>query len=150
MLEQAFWKNKLLEELNPEEWEALCDRCGICCLVKAEDEDGGDVYTTNIICENYDCVGRQCSFYQERQQRVSHCTQLTPSLVEQFDWLPESCAYRLVLNKKPLPLTHPLLHSHEQPKITVVELLDNFGLVKNHPELDIEDHIIEDMADYLL
>ena len=33
-LRAKFWENLPLEELNEAEWEALCDGCGLCCLVK--------------------------------------------------------------------------------------------------------------------
>ena len=48
MLKKNFWKKKL-DEFNKEEWEALCDRCGKCCLIKLEDEDNGDMFYTCLL-----------------------------------------------------------------------------------------------------
>ncbi len=41
-LRAQFWTLPL-GELNAREWEALCDGCGRCCLVKLEDEDSGEL-----------------------------------------------------------------------------------------------------------
>ena len=43
--EPPFWQ-KPLEKLNKTEWEALCDGCGRCCMVKLEEEDTGKIHYT--------------------------------------------------------------------------------------------------------
>ena len=38
-----FWQAKKLEKLDAQEWEALCDGCGRCCLLKLEDDETGEL-----------------------------------------------------------------------------------------------------------
>lgn len=104
-----FWKQKTLEELNPAEWESLCDGCGRCCLVKLEDADSGAVYFTDIGCKLFDASNCRCTDYARRQKKVQDCIRLTPAKVRTLSWLPPSCAYRLIAEGRDLPWWHPLI-----------------------------------------
>lgn len=105
----SFWKNHTLTELNPTEWEALCDGCGLCCLVKLEDDETHEIAYTKVACKLLDCQTGHCSDYSNRFQHVPDCVQLTPEKLEQIHWLPSSCAYRRVHEAKNLPNWHHLI-----------------------------------------
>jgi hypothetical protein len=109
MLEARFWEAKSLDELNREEWEALCDGCGRCCLLKIEDEDTGDLFYTNVVCEFHDSARCRCTAYQQRSLLVPDCIKVTPKTARDKKWLPEACAYRLLAERKPLFDWHPLI-----------------------------------------
>lgn len=108
-LRPLFWQEYTIDELNPLEWEALCDGCGLCCLVKLEDEDTNEIVYTKVACHLLDCKTAQCKDYPNRKKHVPDCIQLTPELLRQINWLPPSCAYRRVKEGKPLPTWHYLL-----------------------------------------
>ena len=103
-----FWEAPL-ETLDRAQWEALCDGCGKCCLLKAEDEDDGQIYMTNIACKLLDVNNAQCSDYRRRRYYVPDCVRLTRTKLEQFDWLPDSCAYKVRARNEPLPEWHYLI-----------------------------------------
>ena len=114
---EPFWR-KPLEELSESEWESLCDGCGRCCLVKLEDEDTGDIYFTDVGCRLLNTEACNCCDYANRQKEVSDCIRLTPESVRTIPWLPPTCAYRLVREKRDLPWWHPLVSGRKE---TVVE-----------------------------
>lgn len=107
-----FWETKTLEQMSPEEWESLCDGCGLCCLVKLEDEDSGEVCTTSVSCRQLDIETCRCNDYENRLEKVSMCVQLNIENISIMHWMPESCAYRLLYNDKPLPEWHPLISGY--------------------------------------
>lgn len=91
------------------EWESLCDGCGKCCLYKLENEDTGEVFVCNVACRLLDINSCQCRDYTHRKQQVPDCTVLTINRIEEFRWLPSTCAYRLLQEGKPLLSWHPLV-----------------------------------------
>lgn len=104
-----WWNQLALDELNPEQWEALCDGCAKCCLHKLEDEDSGEVFYTRIRCQYLVEETCQCSDYPRRSVMVPHCIRLEQGSVAELDWLPSTCAYRLRAHGEPLPEWHYLV-----------------------------------------
>lgn len=106
---RPFWTEKTLDELSPQEWEALCDGCGKCCLSKLEDEDTGDIYWTSVGCRLFDAEACRCRDYPNRLAQVPDCIGLTPAKVRTITWLPRTCAYRLVAEGRALYWWHHLV-----------------------------------------
>ena len=109
MTQPPFWKRKSLTELSPSEWESLCDGCAKCCLHKLRDADTGALAWTNVACRLLDLGNCRCTRYSERTRLVPMCIQLNPNDLAALDWMPGTCAYRLLAEGKDLPDWHPLV-----------------------------------------
>ena len=104
-----FWQTKTLEAMTPDEWESLCDGCGRCCLHKLRFDETNELGFTNVACRLLDLDTCRCTNYENRRRYVPDCVTLTPAEVRSVDWLPPSCAYRLLAEGKPLAWWHPLV-----------------------------------------
>jgi len=104
-----FWKRKSLAEMNTAEWESLCDGCGLCCMHKVEEEETGELFYTNLACKLLDLDTCRCTDYANRVKKVADCLVITPDTAEAFEWLPTSCAYRLIARGEDLFDWHPLV-----------------------------------------
>lgn len=107
-MRERFWERPI-ESLNREEWEALCDGCGKCCLHKLEDERTGEFHPTNVACRLLDRTSCRCSNYKLRRVFVPDCVRLDAVKMREIDWLPTTCAYRLRGEGKPLADWHYLV-----------------------------------------
>lgn len=141
MSKNKYWQDRPLQELSLAEWESLCDGCGLCCLHKLQDEDTEEIVYTRILCRYSDLDSGQCGDYENRSVNVPGCVPLTLERIAQFDWLPETCAYRLRYFNQPLPDWHPLnVGDHSQVKFHGLQSID---IVVESPDLDEEDFVIE-------
>ena len=145
-LSPEFWKHKPLKSLTSEEWEALCDGCGKCCLNKLEDEDTGEVALTRIACRLLDDQSCKCGQYPIRHQFIPDCIVLNPSNIDKNAyWMPETCAYRLLWSGQPLFDWHPLISGN--PETVHTANISVRGMILSEFDIneeDWEDHIIEE------
>ena len=144
-LRPGYWERVPLKNMTPKEWEALCDGCGKCCLNKLEDPDTQEVAFTRVACRLLDDQTCRCAQYDIRHQFVPECVTLTPKNIDDIAyWMPETCAYRLLHEGKPLYQWHPLISGtaesvHEAGISVQGWTVPEFEI----DEEDWEDHIIE-------
>ena len=140
-----FWKARPLAELNGADWESLCDGCARCCLHKLEDEEDGTVHYTDVACKLLDIESCRCRDYGQRRRRVPDCVVLTPESAAELQWLPTSCAYRVLAEGGELAAWHPLLSGDpESVHLSAVSIRDWAVSERDlSADVDLEDHLIE-------
>jgi uncharacterized cysteine cluster protein YcgN (CxxCxxCC family) len=143
-LRYRFWELPLAE-LNRAEWEALCDGCGRCCLHKIEDADTGEITGTNVACKLLDPATARCTDYRNRKAFVPDCLRLTLKIVNDVEWLPGTCAYRLRADDMPLPHWHYLISGDREDVVRAG--ISVIGRVVSETEAGPLEHHLVDWAD---
>ena len=140
--DNRFWLRKKLSELSKDEWEALCDGCGKCCLHKIR-QFWGKIVFTNVACKLLDLRTGKCSHYHNRDAFVGDCVKLSARKIGRIDWLPKTCAYRLIGEGKDLPEWHYLVSGDpdmiHRKGLTVAE----HEVVTEEGNDDLNAHIVE-------
>lgn len=141
LTETPFWEAPL-ESLDRAQWEALCDGCGKCCLHKVEDEDTGRIYPTNVACKLLDLETTQCSDYKNRRAFVPDCLRLARGKIDDYGWLPSTCAYILRAAGEPLPEWHYLV-SGDRNSVHAAGMSVKGRALSEIYAGPLEDHIVE-------
>lgn len=145
-MENKFWETKTLSEMNETEWEQLCDGCGRCCLHKLEDIDSKELFYTRVACKLLDLKSCRCMDYPNRQQKVSDCLTFTPN-TNAYNWLPKSCAYRILHEGRPLEAWHPLVSGDPNAVHKAGISVRGKAITEDRIQLDdIEEYIIKWVA----
>ncbi len=137
-----FWETKKLSQMSTEEWESICDGCGKCCLNKLEDEDTGEIFFTSVVCNLIDLDSCRCTRYLERTTLVPECLDLKQHDFAEYNWLPSTCAYRLLIDGKTLPSWHPLISKKPGSVSEAGVSISSYAMKESEVD-DLEDHIIE-------
>lgn len=144
-MSERFWETKSLTEMSREEWESLCDGCARCCLIKLEDEDSGELFYTSVACRYLDRQQCSCNVYSERTTLVPDCVELDQENVFELNWMPNSCAYRLLAEGRSLPEWHPLLSGDRKSIHKAGISVRNFAISEDEINSvdELEEHIID-------
>jgi uncharacterized cysteine cluster protein YcgN (CxxCxxCC family) len=84
--------NTIFSDMSEQEWDDLCERCGVCCFEKIEDENG-TIFFTQTPCRYLDIDTRLCKIYDRRFEINPECVKLSPQMIGKIPWLHDRCAY---------------------------------------------------------
>jgi len=143
--EAPFWEAKGLSEMTSQEWESICDGCAKCCLVQLQDTDRKKLVFTDVACDLLDDTTCRCGDYVNRSKRVPSCISMNAGNVESAAaFAPPSCAYRLLLEGRPLPDWHHLVSGS---KSTVHEtgnsVRHRVRFQREVEEFELESYVVE-------
>lgn len=127
-----------------EEWEKICDHCGICCLYKIEDYDTGEYIYTRIACPFLDIEKGNCISYLDRFHKMPTCAKISAETLEiAHIWMPRHCAYRCLYERRPLPPWHPLFtQGNEQSNAQLLSKITALVTAENDIEMCSKEKIL--------
>ena len=145
-LRKLFWERYTLDQLNQDEWEALCDGCAKCCLLKIINKK--KIFITNISCSMLELDSCRCSDYLNREKNVTACLKLTKdNLQKNSKFLPSSCSYKLIGEGKPLPQWHHLISKDKKSVHRINQSIKNYCVSETLVDQDYyEDHIVAEIT----
>ncbi|AOE49890.1 YcgN family cysteine cluster protein [Kangiella sediminilitoris] len=111
---EKFWLNTPMDKMTHQQWESLCDGCGKCCRIQFLDDSDTMLMQTDVGCHLLDTKTLRCTDYDNRLSKVPDCVQITPKTLDDYYWLPDSCAYKLVARGEDLPEWHHLVSGDPQ------------------------------------
>lgn len=142
--DSAFWETKTLAQMTRAEWESLCDGCGKCCLYKLRDIDTEELVFTNVACRLLDAHTCRCSHYERRHEVVPDCIAFDTEMIRELDWMPSTCAYRLLAEGKPLEPWHPLVSGDPESVHRAGISIRGRFIPEDDADPDLEEHVLDE------
>ncbi len=143
MHEERFWQKKRLDQFSREEWEAVCDGCGKCCLFKLAYSNPDEICYTNVVCRLLNLETCRCTDYANRRIHVPTCLILDLETVRSIHWLPKTCAYRRLLNGEDLLWWHHLMTGDPTSVIRAGVSICNKAISEEEADMSrLEDYIV--------
>ena len=109
---------------------------------KLEDEKTQKIHFTSVVCNLIDLDTCRCTRYADRTRLVPECIDLKQHDFAEYNWLPATCAYRLLVDGKELPSWHPLITGDPESVKEAGVSISSYAMKESEVE-DLEDHIIE-------
>jgi uncharacterized cysteine cluster protein YcgN (CxxCxxCC family) len=97
---------------------------------------------TSVCCDLIDLDTCRCTRYSERCTLVPECLDLKQHDFAEYNWLPATCAYRLLTDGKPLPEWHPLITGNPESVKQAGASISSYATKESQVD-DLEDYIIE-------
>ena len=146
-LRKFFWEKYTLDQLNHDEWEALCDGCAKCCLLKIFDKK--KIFVTNISCSKLEINSCRCSDYLNREKNVKGCIKLTKdNLAKNTKFLPSSCSYKLLSEGNPLPKWHHLISKDKESVHRISQSIQDCCVSETSIDQEnYQDHIVAEISE---
>jgi hypothetical protein len=158
LIDAAYWETLSLEQMNNEQWEAICDGCGRCCLHKFIDSENiqardaptevdseqGDVIYTNISCYQLNEKTCACKSYENRKALVPDCVTLNKDNLKHINFMPPSCSYRRMHEGLGLASWHPLLNKGKKTK------MHELGITVRNKVVSEENVDLQNFEDYIV
>ncbi len=137
-----FWEQPL-DSLNREEWEALCDGCGKCCLHKLEDEQDRRAprHQRRLPAARPDQLPLLQLQAAPRVRARLRAARRRPACAS-IDWLPSTCAYRLRAEGKPLADWHYLI-SGDRETVHEAGMSVRGWTISEDEAGDLEHHLVD-------
>jgi len=158
LIESKYWQTTALDDMQADEWEAICDGCARCCLHKFIDDEtseedfaptshiheGEEILYTNIACYLLNDKTCGCSQYDKRTELVPDCVTLTKDNLKDVFFMPPSCSYRRLQEGKGLAHWHPLLNKGKKSK------MHQLGITVRNRVVSEANVDLEDFEDYIV
>ena len=129
-LRKFFWGKYTLDQFSQDEWEALCDGCAKCCLLKIVNKK--KIFITNISCSKLELESCKCSDYENREILYKVLFDMKNDLTEL-----KKITYNLIIDSPENPTSSSNLEIFDEVKNKSEKLISKENTIEIHESLSL-------------